>query len=123
MPELPIRVETGRGTDDLRVYIKDRSSGVMLAGFTLSPEQIRTMLGGGHVDVDKAVMTGHFERVGKTMETETIIVTRDQLKSSTYDQMITDGEQLVRADRPGWDEYDGRRQNTGHIMVVMRRWA
>jgi hypothetical protein len=118
-----VQIQTGRGEGDLRFYVKDQTSGVLLAGFVLSPEQIWRMLGGGQIDIE-ATTTNHFERVGKTMVTESVVYDRNDLKASTYDQMEADAEQLARADRPGWDEYSARRLGggLGGIRVVMRRW-
>jgi hypothetical protein len=82
------------------------------------------ILRGGQARAE-ATMTDHFDRVGKTMETDTVLYHSADLKASRYDQMEADAEQMARADRPGWDEYEPRRRGGGvaGVQVVMRRWA
>jgi len=123
MTEREVRIESGSNGDSLRIHIRDSASGVMLAGIILDPQQIWSMLSGGTIRVG-ALMSNNLDRVGKTMVNESVIVTRDQLKASTHDQQEADALQLVRADRPGWDEYEARRRGggSGSIQVVMRRW-
>lgn len=123
MRKTKLVLETRRGTDRLSVRVVDEVSRTMIASFELKPEDMWAFLGGAYVEIDGEI-TDHFDRVGKTMVNESVIVTRDQLKASTHDQQEADALQLVRADRPGWDEYEARRRGggSGSIQVVMRRW-
>jgi hypothetical protein len=121
MPKRLIDIETGRGSDGVSFRIKDHSSGVTLAAFRLDREQMYNLTGGSiiHVEADQ---TAHLDRVGKTMVVDQVVVTRADLTASTYKQMETDAEQLVKADRPGWDSYEARLTNRGTVRVVLRRW-
>lgn len=122
MSKRPVKIESGANSDGLRIYIRDEASGVMLAGFTLDTQQVWDVLRGGQASVE-ALMTEHFDRVGKTMEHESVYYSRDMFGRAKPEQALADAEQLARADRPSWDEYDPRRTNTGSVQVVMRRWV
>lgn len=121
MAKAKLRVETGRSTDQLSVRILDDVSGMCLASFSLDPKELWSFQGGSQVRVD-GTHTDHFDRVGKQMEADSEEYGREALKASTYDQMVNDAEQMARADRPGWDQYDGRRTNRGSVYVALRRW-
>lgn len=124
MTERPVRIESGSNADGLRIYIRDEASGVMLAGITLDAKEVWDVFRGSSIKVG-AIMTDHFDRVGKTMTVDSVAYGRDDLKASTYDQMLSDAEQMARADRPGWDEYEARRRGglyQSTVQVVMRRW-
>lgn len=114
-------VHSGRGTDGLTLTIEDETSGMVLARVRLDPGQMWQLLGGGYIHVD-GEHTNHFDRVGKTMQNDTEVYTGQQLSASSYDQMVEDAEQAARADRPGWDSYNGRRNNSGGVVVVLRKW-
>jgi hypothetical protein len=118
-----IRIESGRGSNDLRISVRDQISGTTLAQFTLTAEQYFTMAGGGHVDLDGKI-SEHLDRVGKSEEVEVVHYGHDDLRASTYDGMLADAEQMARADRPGWDTYSSRRGGGGstRITVTLRRW-
>lgn len=122
MNQTEIRIESGRNSDGLRIYVKDEVSGVMLAGFTLDAQEAWDLIGGGVIHVE-GIVTDHLERVGKTMQhAQEVYHARHDLPGSTYDQLVADAEQAARADRPGWDEYSGRRNNTGGVTVTLRKW-
>ena len=123
MSERNVRIESGVNSDGLRVYVRDEASGVLLAGFTLDTKETWGLFQGGSVTTT-AIMTDHLDRVGKTMTVDSVFYGRDDLKASTYDQMLSDAEQMARADRPGWDEYEARRRGggSGTVQVIMRRW-
>jgi hypothetical protein len=124
MTKRQVRIESGANSDGLRIYVRDDESGVMLSGFTLDTSQLWDLLRGGHLKAE-ALMTDHFDRVGKAMEVDTVLYGSEDLRASSYDQLEADAEQLARADRPGWDEYEARRRGGGStkIQVVMRRWV
>lgn len=124
MAEREIRIETGNNSEGLRVYIRDGASDVMLAGFTLDPQQAWDFLRGGTVRTN-AVMTNHLDRVGKTMVNESVMYTSEDLKAYDHNDQEAGAETMARADRPGWDEYDGRRRGggVGGVQVVMRKWV
>jgi hypothetical protein len=117
-----IQIDTGRSRDSLSVRIADETSGETLAAFRLDQEQFFTMTGGGSLHLD-AAMTDHLDRVGKTMVVDSEEVEARDLRASTYDQRVNDAVELVRADRPGWDEYSGRRTNRASVLVTMRKWV
>lgn len=121
MRKTKLVLSTGRGTDRLTVRVEDEISGTSIVSFELDPDTVWRFLGGSHVEID-GMITEHFDRVGKTMRTDSVVYDRKALSASTYDQQLDDAEQLARADRPGWETYSPRRTNTGVVHVTLRRW-
>lgn len=118
-----IEIHSGRGTETLRITVSDEISGQTLASVTLDQKQIWDMLGGGILHVaGEVVEPRHVHRIGKVMRTDSVIYGRDDLKASTYEQMLEDAAAMAKADRPGWEVYSPRRTNAGTVHVVMRRW-
>ena len=116
-------LETGRSTDRVTVRVMDEVSGQTIVSFVLDPEQAFAFLGGAYVEIDGEV-TENFDRVGKTMRTDSVVYTSADLKASTYDQQLGDAEAMARADRPGWDTYSAHRRGGGYgaVQVTMRKW-
>lgn len=123
MKKTKLVLETGRGTDRLSVRVIDDESRTMIVQFDLEPGNMWAFLGGAYVEIDGQV-TEDFDRVGKTMKTDSVIYSQQDLKASTYDQQLEDAEAMARADRPGWDVYSAHRQGGGYgrVQVTLRRW-
>lgn len=122
MRKTKLVLETGRGTDRVTVRVDDEISGTTIVSFTLDPEQTFAFLGGTYQEIDGEI-TERFDRVGKTMRTDSVVYSSNDLKASTYDQQLGDAEAMARADRPGWDVYSAhRRGGYGAVQVTMRRW-
>jgi hypothetical protein len=121
MQKTKLSLETTRGNDRLTVRVRDEISRTTIVSFDLNPVETWWFLGGTHVETDGQV-TENFDRVGKTMKTDAVVYSSQDLRASTYDQLEGDAEAMARADRPGWDTYSARRTNTGSVRVVMRRW-
>lgn len=121
MIEAKLTIRTGRGQDQLMVCVEDEISGQSLASFSLTPEQWYSLSGGAQLELTGKI-TSRLDRVGKAMQTDTEVYHRLQLSASTYEQMVEDAEQAAKADRPGWDTYAGRRNNSGGVVVVLRKW-
>ena len=114
-------VSSGRHENGLRLTIEDEASGMILAKVNLDADQAWKLMGGGYIHVD-GEHTDHFDRIGKRMLVAQEVYTHQMLSASTRDTMVEDAEQSARADRPGWDTYTGRRNNTGGVTVVLRKW-
>lgn len=123
MNKTKLVLETGRGTDRLSVRVIDDESRTMIVQFDLEPGDMWAFLGGAYVEIDGQV-TENFDRVGKTMKTDSVIYSQQDLRASTYDQQLADAEAMARADRPGWDVYSAHRQGGGYgrVQVTLRRW-
>lgn len=124
MRKTKLILETGRATDRLVIRVVDEVSRTMIASITLSPTQVWDMIGGAYVEADNCELTENFDRVGKTMKTDSVIYSPQDLRAYSYAQRTTGAETMARADRPGWDEYDARAVGggSGNVRVVMRRW-
>ena len=117
-----VRIESGSNSDGLRIYIRDEASGVMLAGFVLDVQQTWDLLRGGTVRAE-ATMTNHFDRVGREMETQSVMYSSSDLEDAPYADQEAAAVERAMVDLPGWDEYDGRRRGgIGGVHVVARRW-
>ena len=123
MRKTKLTISSGRGNDWLRVTVEDEISGMAIVRFDLSPGDFWSFAGGAYLTIDGEI-TEHFDRVGKAMRTDRVVYTRDDLKSSTYDQQLNDAKAMARADRPGWDTYSAQRRGGGYggVQVTMRRW-
>lgn len=121
MRKTKLVLESGRSNVNLSVRVVDPESRTLIASFTLNPQDFWDMSGGAYIEIG-GELTEHFDRVGKTMVTDSVVYTAKDLSASTYDQMEADAEQLARADRPGWEMYAARRTNSGRVHVTLRRW-
>lgn len=122
-PKPNLTIQSGRSQESLQITVEDSISGQPLVNFTLDPDQIWQILGGGYVYLNGDIIAPkHMHRLGKTMVVDSVVYDRKALSASTYDQQLDDAEQLARADRPGWETYSPRRTNTGVVHVTLRRW-
>jgi len=122
MRKTSVVLQTGRATDRLTVRVIDEASRTEIVVFQLNPEDVWSFLGGAYTEVP-AEITEHFDRVGKTMVTDSVIYSQHDLKAYAHDDQVTGAEIMAKADRPGWDVYSGhRRGGYGGVQVVMRRW-
>lgn len=121
MPDAKIRIESGRNSDGLSMRIVDDVSGETLASFRLDAEEAFRVFGGAHETIDGKI-SGHLDRVGKTMRHESITYRREGY-SADRDGLLRDAEDQARTEHPDWDSYSARFSNDARIIVTMRRWA
>lgn len=123
MIERKITIESGANGDGLRLNIKDGESGLSFAEVRLTPEQIWTMVRGGHMELT-AEGTEHLDRFGKAMVHETFEVPDEVLDGSGWGpEALKLADSWTRVEHPGWDSYSARRTNQGTILVIARKYV
>ena len=119
-------LQTGASPDGLRFQVEDEISGLPLAEFKLTPEQIWDIVRGGFTHVE-GTRTEHLDHVGKTMVVDTVSYSHDQLDAASIDYGDHPQHALYLAQRtfPNWDTYLASRMGGGHggVKVVMRKWV
>lgn len=110
------------GTHGMSLTIRDEVSGVTMASFQLTPEQSYDMMRGSTFTVE-----GHhgnrLDWVGKRMVNESHAVPSYVLKDVHYSELADVGKAWAEATLPGWDAYEARRNNSGGVTVVTRKWV
>lgn len=126
MTDRNFRVQTGHwhsndGTRGMSLEIQDDLSGVVMALLRLTPKQAYDLMRGSRFTVEGE--HGELDWVGKTMVHESHAVPRKVLEFVHYSALADVGKAWAEANIPGWDVYEARRNNSGGVTVVTRKWV
>jgi hypothetical protein len=123
MSEATFRIESGRGSDELQLNIRDDASGELLAMFKLSAAEAFKMFGGGSIKVD-GKLSPNLHRVGMQGKNQSIRYHYKDL-SAEYDRdkILVLAVDRAKVDLPGWETYEARLTNDLGVQVVARRWV
>lgn len=124
MPKATFQIETGANSDGLNFRVRDEPSGMTLASFRLSSDEIWQLLRNGHITIGGEV-SSHFERVGKTMISEVFAVPKDELTGISFNDREAYGDAWAEANLSGqgWEQFTSSRTNSAGIRVVARKWV
>lgn len=120
-----LRLESSSSSDGLRITVQDDASGQQIVTFRLTPEQAWKLVSGSFQRAEGQVIDPeYFDRIGKQMTNDSIRLTHEDLKDSSYGDMLEDAEFLARTRYPDWDTYSASRMGggSGSVRVVMRKW-
>lgn len=126
MTDRTFRVQTGHwhsndGTRGMSLEILDELSNVPLASLRLTPEQAYDLGRGSTFTVEGS--HGELGRVGKTM-VNNVLNTPAGLLVNVHHSKLTDvGRAWAVKNFPGWDVYEARRNNSGGVTIVTRKWV
>lgn len=126
MTDRIFRVQSGHwhgndGSRGMSLEIQDDLSGVIMARLRLTPEQAYDLMRGSTFSVE-GEHGSRLDWVGKVMVHESHAVPREVLKDVHYSEMADVGQAWAKANLPGWDTYEARRNNSGGVNVVTRSW-
>ena len=119
-----LSIISASGERGVRLSIEDRASGVNLVEVNLTPQQVFDLVRGMHQEVEGEI-TPHLDRIGKTMEHDTVTVPAEITRYWPRFGVIAEkrAQDWAMEHAPGWETYTARRNNVGAVNVAVRRWV